>query len=199
MKPEDLASSYDEIAERWDSDRFNKENGMEAHRRALAFTQGRNNALDIGCGCSGRIIDLLAGEGFEVEGIDVSREMIRRARKRHPGIQFTHADICDFSFGKSYDFISAWDSIWHLPMESQEPVMRKIVDGLAKDGVLIFTTGGLDEAEERTNSDMGVPVHYSVLGIPKTLELLSEFGCVLRHLEYDQYPEKHLFLIIQKS
>ncbi len=45
---------------------------------------------------------------------------------------------------------------------------------------------------------MGPPVHYSVLGISRTLELLSEFGCVCRHLEYDQFPEKHLFIIVQK-
>ncbi|MGM0632082.1 MAG: hypothetical protein ACQETO_02810 [Pseudomonadota bacterium] len=31
------------------------------------------------------------------------------------------------------------------------------------------------------------------------LSLLGTFGCVCRHLEYDQYPEKHLYVIAQKS
>lgn len=64
--------------------------------------------------------------------------------------------------------------------------------------MFIFTTGGLDGPEEKSDSSMGPPVHYSVLGISRTLELLSEFGCVCRHLEYDQFPEKHLFIIVQK-
>ncbi len=46
---------------------------------------------------------------------------------------------------------------------------------------------------------MGVPVYYSVLGIPNTLKLIDSCGCVCRHLEYDQYPETHLYLIVQKG
>lgn len=198
MDPEELALSYDKIADQWNSERFDRENGIAAHNRAIAFTKARGSALDIGCGCSGRIIDLLIREGFSVEGLDISSEMIRLAEKGHPGIKFHHSDICTWEFPRKYDFITAWDSIWHLPLESHRPVMSKLVDGLASNGVLIFTTGGLDDAEQMTNSDMGVPVHYSVLGIPATLALVSELGCVCRHLEYDQYPEKHVFLIVQK-
>jgi hypothetical protein len=77
--------------------------------------------------------------------------------------------------------------------------MRKICDGLAPDGVFIFTTAGLDEPGEKSDSSMGPPVGYGYLGIPKTLELLAQGGCVCRHLEYDQHPEKHLYLIAQKS
>lgn len=29
--------------------------------------------------------------------------------------------------------------------------------------------------------------------------LVPETGCILRHLEYDQYPELHLYLIAQKA
>jgi SAM-dependent methyltransferase len=124
--------------------------------------------------------------------------MIALARQRHPDISFYHADICTWNVPRKYDFISAWDSIWHVPLDMQEPVMQKICEGLTNDGVFIFTTGGLDKAEEKYDSCMGPPIYYSVLGIPKTLELLAKFGCVCRHLEYDQYPEKHLYIIAQK-
>jgi pseudouridine-5'-phosphate glycosidase len=65
-------------------------------------------------------------------------------------------------------------------------------------GIIIFTTGGLGGPHEKSDSAMGIEVSYSVLGIPKTLELLDRFGCVCRHLEYDQYPENHLYIIAQK-
>jgi hypothetical protein len=45
---------------------------------------------------------------------------------------------------------------------------------------------------------MGIEVAFGILGIPKTLELLDRFGCVCRRLEYDQYPERHLYIIAQK-
>lgn len=46
---------------------------------------------------------------------------------------------------------------------------------------------------------MGPPMYYSVLGIPKTLQTIAEAGFICRHLEYDQLPEKHVFLIAQKT
>lgn len=133
-----------------------------------------------------------------MDGLDVLERMIALARQNRPAIKFHHADIAAWKLPRKYDFISAWDSIWHLPLAMQEPVMQKICDGLTQGGVFLFTTGGLDAPEEKSDSSMGPPVHYSVLGIPRTLELLTQFGCVCRHLEYDQLPEKHLFIIAQK-
>ncbi len=35
--------------------------------------------------------------------------------------------------------------------------------------------------------------------ITKNYDLLAEAGCICRHLEYDQYPELHLYIIAQKA
>ncbi len=198
MTPDEIAKSYDQIADQWNSDDFPRANGIEQHERAIAFVRERKNALDIGCGSSGRIIDLLIERGFDVEGLDISTRMIELARKRHPGTVFHHADISRWEFTKQYDLISAWDSIWHLPLADQETVLTKILNGLSEGGVCIFTTGGLDAPEEKTDSAMGPPMYYSVLGIPRTLQLISENHCVCRHLEYDQHPELHLYVIAQR-
>jgi hypothetical protein len=45
--------------------------------------------------------------------------MIALARQRHPQVQFYTADISTWSFAKKYDFISAWDSTWHLPIRGR--------------------------------------------------------------------------------
>ena len=198
MHPDEIGRSYDTIAHLW-QEPHRQLYGIAQLERALRFCAARGFALDIGCGSSGRFIERLLGHGFQAEGIDVSERMIALARQRHPDIPLYHADICAWDFPRNYDFILAWDSTWHLPLEAQEPVLRKICEGLARNGVLLFTTGGLDEPTEKTDSCMGPAVSYSVLGIPKTLELLSRFGCVCRHLEYDQHPEPHLFLIAQKT
>jgi hypothetical protein len=92
----------------------------------------------------------------------------------------------------------AWDSLWHVPLAEQAPVMQKICAGLTQNGVCLFTMGGLEEPGEKVDSCMGPPVYYSSLGIPKTLELLTQCKCVCRHLEFDQYPEQHLYVIAQK-
>jgi SAM-dependent methyltransferase len=198
MDPSDVATSYDLLAHRWASPEFNGANGIAQHRRALQFLQKRDLAIDIGCGCNGRLIDLLIGEGFEVEGLDISAEMIRRAQIRHPHITFHHTDICRWSPDKHYDFITAWDSIWHVPLASQPLVLTRLCQALAPNGVLIFTAGGLDEAGETHDSHMGVPMYHASMGIPETLRILHDTGCVCRHLEYDQHPELHVYFIAQK-
>lgn len=198
MHPRETGRSYDTIAPTWREPHI-QSNGIAQMERAIQFAATRGHALDIGCGCSGRFIDLLTRHGFQVEGIDVSEKMIALARETHPKTTFHHADISEWDFPRKYDFILAWDSTWHLPLERQEPVVKKICKGLAPGGVFIFTTGGVDGPHEMADSSMGPPVFYSVLGIPATLALLERCGCVCRHLEYDQYPEPHLYIIAQKK
>lgn len=203
MKPADVARSYDSIAERWRSDRFPEEHGRALHERALAFVEapprGRSAAaLDIGCGASGRILELMLGSGFTAEGLDLSEKMLELARERHPDLTFHHADICDWEFPRRYDFISAWDSIWHVPLYLQESVLRKILAGLSPGGVFIFTMGGIDEPGEVRDSAMGPPMYHATLGVPRVVEILAESGCVLRHLGHDQPPEVHVCVIAQR-
>jgi SAM-dependent methyltransferase len=197
MNPSEIAKSYDRIADLWNNDTFPRKNGIEQHERALAFLRNKRYALDIGCGCSGRFIDLLIGHGFHAEGIDLSQRMIELARQRHPNINFYQADLCEWNFPRKYDFISAWDSLWHIPLQEQAPVLKKILRSLEPGGIFIFTMGGLDEPGEKVDDAMGPTMYYSTLGIPNILRLLAEAGCLCRHLEYDQYPEPHVYIIAQ--
>jgi trans-aconitate methyltransferase len=199
MTPEQIASSYNQIAQHWDCPEFDRSNGVQQHERALRFVSRYGEALDIGCGSSGRIIDLLLSRGFEVEGLDLSSEMLKRAKRHHPKVQFYQADICTWRFPKRYDFISAWDSIWHVPLSQQPAVLRKICGGLAQSGVLIFTTGGLEKPNEITNPCFGQPLYHAAPGIPAVIRTLEESSCSCRHLEYDQYPENHVYIIAQRA
>ena len=199
MTPNDIAKAYNQITHLWESKNFNRQNGIEQHKRALTLVKNKGKALDVGCGCTGRFIDLLLSEGFSPEGVDISDEMVRLARKRHPDIKFHHQNICEWISGEKYDFITAWDSIWHVPLSQQEKVLAKLVSWLNPGGVLIFSFGGTDKAEDSIDDFMGPTVYYSTLGINGFLNLFIKLGCTCRHLEYDQYPELHSWLIVQKS
>ncbi len=198
MSPQDIGKAYNQITHLWESENFNRNNGIDQHKRAIAFVKNRGKALDVGCGCTGRFIDLLLNEGFSPEGVDISEEMIRLAEKRHPEIKFYRQDICEFYMSENYDLITAWDSIWHLPINQQDKVLRKLVSHLNLNGILIFSCGGIDERGEHIDSFMGPEVYYSSLGINGFQELFISLGCICRHFEYDQYPELHAYFIVQK-
>lgn len=199
MKPSEIGKNYDRITHLWLSPDFNMSNGIEPHQQALKFVQNRGYALDIGCGLTGRFITQLLKEGFTPEGVDISEEMLKNAKQRLPETTFYKADICDWTIPKQYDFISAWDSIWHVPLEEQEKVIRKIVEALNPGGVFIFSFGGTDKACEKRDSNMGPEMYYSTLGINGFLNVLLDSGVACRHLELDDGKAgMHAYLIVEK-
>ena len=198
MNPKEIAKAYNQITHLWENEGFNRENGIVQHKRAVAFVKNKGKALDVGCGCTGRLIDFLLREGFSPEGLDISDEMIRLAKKRHPKVRFHHQDICEWIIEETYDFVTAWDSIWHIPLDQHEKVLTKLISCLNPNGVLIFSCGGTEKEGEHTDNAMGEMMYYSSLGINGFLNLFIKLGCICRHLEYDQYPELHTYFIIQK-
>ena len=199
MTPDQVAASYDRLAPQWNAAEFDHSNGITQHQRALRFVAHAGTALDVGCGCNGRIIDLLTARGFRTEGLDISSEMLRLARLRHPDVQFHQADICTWTLPGSYAFITAWDSLWHVPLRSQAAVIEKLCAGLAPGGVFIFTIGGLDDPDERTDAAMGEPMYHATIGVSQMLHTIQTAGCHCRHLEYDQHPELHVYVVVQKG
>jgi SAM-dependent methyltransferase len=198
MQPNETASRYDQLAEWWQTQHQDSRYGLSALERAIRFVAQPGAALDVGCGSSGRFLNVLVNHGFQAEGLDVSREMIRLAQRLHPIITFYVADICEWSPPRQYSLIAAWDSTFHLPLDQQAPVLKKLCAALEPGGVLLFTCGGGHTSSEITGSFQGQEFAYSTLGVDSFLRLLMAQGCTCRHLEYDQYPDNHVCVIAQK-
>ena len=198
MEPNDTAARYDRIVQWWQTEHQDSTYGIAQLERAIQFTSQRHSALDVGCGSSGRFINILSKHKFRAEGLDISKEMINLAKHLHPEITFYQEDICCWIPPKSYSLIAAWDSTFHLPLNRQEPVMKKLCNALEPEGVILFTCGGRHTNEEISGAFQGQDFEYSTLGVDAFLRILSEHHCTCRHLEYDQYPD-HVYIIAQKT
>jgi SAM-dependent methyltransferase len=194
------AAAYDQLAERWLDGTFDAANGLRQHERALAFLEPDAGGwvLNAGCGCNTRFNPLLRRHGLRIEGVDLSARMLALARAADPAVVLHQADIRDWPLPRSYRFVTAWDSIWHVRLEDQRALMLKLMRALEPGGIFLFTAGGLDEAGEHVDAAMGPEVYYGTLGIPGLLAVVEEAGCNLRHLEFDQQPEKHLVVMAQR-
>lgn len=94
-------------------------------------------------------------------------------------------------------------------MEKQEPVIRNLCGCLNKDGVLIYTFGDViennedysfmddsgNQAGELENDIFG----YGSIGISENLRVINDAQCKCMHLELDQYPEVHVYVILKKE
>lgn len=198
------AAAYDLIADRWLDRNFGQRDGVAQHARALAFlgeppAPSSGWSLNVGCGCSTRFNALLRERGLSLEGVDVSERMLALARLADPGVVLHRADVCDWQPPRRYRFISAWDSLWHVRLDRQRALLLGLMAALEAGGVFVFSAGGLDGPGEHWDRAMGPEVYYATLGIPGLLELIREARCVCRHLEFDQWPHKHLVLIVQRD
>ena len=197
MKPRVLGDKYDRIARWWQQELHESQYGVPQLKRALQFCHEGGAALDVGCGAGGRLIRLMEDHQLAVTGIDVSPEMIKLAIEAHPEENFLVADICTFEAPEKYDLVVAWDSIFHLPLAQQEPVVTKLCQFLKPGGVLIYTFG--DAVGEHEDTWHGDTFYYSSIGVSGNLALLALHGLTCRHLELDQWPEKHVYVIAVKN
>jgi SAM-dependent methyltransferase len=196
MKNE-IGEKYDKIAQWWHDYHLGSDYGLRQIERAITYCGNGRSALDVGCGSGGRIISKLEDHGFSVTGIDASEKMIELAKANHPSAQFFVADICDWDTDRKFDLIVAWDSIFHLPFSMHNHVITKLCGMLKSQGILAYTFGdGYGSHESDWQMDK---FHYSTIGITGNLQILKECNCECRHLELDQYPEKHVFLIARKA
>lgn len=94
-------------------------------------------ALEIGCG-SGAFAHRLAHRSESVLGIDLSPEMVRRARSRlvrHPHAEVRVADFAEAAFPpESFDCVASIATLHHLPLRS---TLARIAGILRPGGVLL--------------------------------------------------------------
>lgn len=196
-----LGEKYDRICDIYHADMEGSQYGLHALDRALKLAGDHDahqrTALDVGCGVGGRMIHRLQQAGFDVVGVDASQNMMRLAQSTHPDCEFHHADFLNWETDQTFDFILAWDSIFHLPLEQQKPVLTKFTQLLNDDGILLYTFGDAHGFHESSWHDD--TFYYSSLGINGNLTHLIDHGLKILHLDLDQYPQKHVFVIAQKA
>lgn len=108
---------------------------------------------DLGCG-TGTLTRLLTEEGYTVDGLDFSPQMIARARSKVPDATFVVGDAADPNLEHgAYDVVLCRHVLWALP--DPAAAMARWVDLLAPLGSLVLVEGswgtgaGLTAAESQ--------------------------------------------------
>jgi SAM-dependent methyltransferase len=93
--------------------------------------------LEVACG-TGRYLELFTAH-FEVEGLDLSPEMLARAKARLPTTPLHHRDMAEFSLGRHYDVVCClFRSIAYVrTRERLESAIAAMALHLAPDGILL--------------------------------------------------------------
>ena len=112
-------------------------------------TSSGNRLLDVGCGTGEHLRYLRAF--YQVEGVDLSAEMLQVAREKLPGVSFYQSDMRFFQLERQYDtVVCLFGSIGYVETaeglrQAVENMRRHLVEG----GVLVIEPWlGPDEIED---------------------------------------------------
>jgi ubiquinone/menaquinone biosynthesis C-methylase UbiE len=110
-----LARYYDDLVAA--KDYRSEARFLAAIVRRVGRSRGRA-WLDVACG-TGNHLSFLRRR-YTVTGLDISREMLRVARRRLPGVRLVRGDMRDFRLGESFDVVSClFSAIGHLRSERE--------------------------------------------------------------------------------
>ena len=198
--------AYDACAAAYDISR-KAEPGIEIQGLSGRLNDG-DSVLDIGCGAGVPIAKSLAAR-YRVTGVDISQEMIHRARQNVPTAHFLCTDFTSVRFPpSSFNAVVAFYSIFHLPREEHPVLFRRIHRWLKPGGYLLCTLSHCSE-EGYTEEDFhGVTMYWSNFSHGEYREILTGAGFELQETKstgsgYEnatqEFSEDHPLVLARKQ
>ena len=174
-----IANGYDYIAEQYE--KWASDVRLEERTKYTAVLLERlpkgAEVLELGCGSGIPTTQQLA-EKFSVTGVDISAQQIALAKQKIPDAKFLHADMTELSFPEnSFDAITAFYSIIHVPRQEQAELLCKIASWLRPGGLLVISMGASSN-ETQINDDWlgGLPMYWSNFDSRTNRRLVEEAG-----------------------
>ena len=95
--------------------------------------------LDLCCG-TGQLARILIDRDYQVTGLDISKEMLRFARKNAPAGEFIAADARSFKLQNIFHaVVSTFDSLNHImTLDELTSVFRNVYAALRRGGLFLF-------------------------------------------------------------
>jgi len=111
-------------------------------RRLLELLPPRARVLDLGCGAGLPVAKELSAHGVAVVGVDRSGRQIELARRAVPKAEFIQGDMTELDFPPaSFDAVTAFYSITHVPREEHGVLLRQIAIWLKPGGIFLASLG----------------------------------------------------------
>jgi ubiquinone/menaquinone biosynthesis C-methylase UbiE len=192
-----VKKGYDKIADKYLADRANFDHTDELQEFSKMLPENAR-VLDVGCGAGVPVTRFLINSGFVVTGVDFSQSMLRLAEKNVPKARLIEGDMTRLDFnGESFDGITAFYSIIHVPKESHFSLFQNFNRILKPKGLILVSMGR--EEWEATDHYYGARMFWSHYSPEKSSKLVRDAGF---RILWDRFlvrgGEKHYWILAQK-
>ncbi len=137
MDKKDVIDFFDKLAPVWDDTNIRNEEVISEILLKGGIREGVK-VLDVACG-TGVLFPDYAAIGAKVTGIDISQEMVKRAKEKFPQTEVICGDVLDYSFEDKFDAIMIYNAFPHFP--KPEKLIEKLSLLVKKSGRLSIAHG----------------------------------------------------------
>lgn len=191
----DLQTGYDRVAEEYVKRIFDELKHKPLDRQLLdrlaASVQNLGPICDLGCG-PGQVARYLSEQKAQVCGVDLSPEMVERARQLNPGIEFKQGDMLSLNVEDGeWGGIAAFYSIIHIPRLEVVRALREMKRALRPEGLLLLAFHiGDDTIHLEEWWGQKVSVDFFFFRPDEMAEHLTSAGFEIEEMiEREPYPE----------
>jgi cyclopropane fatty-acyl-phospholipid synthase-like methyltransferase len=172
-----VGRGYDAIGEHFAEwrDRIVGDPRREWEQELVSRLQDGARVLELGCGAGVPDTKRLALR-FQLTGVDISAEQVRRARAAVPEAEFMRADFTALELApESFDAVVSFYAFNHVPRELLAPTFARIHRWLVPQG-LLMTALGTGDIEAWTGDWLGAPTFFSSFPPETNSRLVREAG-----------------------
>ncbi|MQA00373.1 MAG: methyltransferase domain-containing protein [Dehalococcoidia bacterium] len=157
--PDAPSDPFAAVAPFYDLDLEGYEDDIEMYRR-LGEAAGPR-VLELGCG-TGRVAAVLAADGLEVTGVDLSPAMLEVARARAPGIRWLEDDMRSLDIGERFDaVIVPLGGLQHLETVDDVVAAFEVIAAHLDAGGVVVVDVEATAAEDFTAGPQPLVQHWS--------------------------------------
>ena len=172
-----VAEGYDAMADAWQefAAGVSADPRLEWLGELIARTPVGGTVVDLGCG-NGTSETAELARRFDLTGVDLSREQLRRAQARVPEAKFLHADLLEVEFAAdSFDAVAAFYVFNHVPRDLLAGLLARIHAWLRPGGHLLASFGCSDDPGWQ-GEWLGVPMYFSSFLPAENSRLVDSVG-----------------------
>jgi 2-polyprenyl-3-methyl-5-hydroxy-6-metoxy-1,4-benzoquinol methylase len=144
------------------------------------LSKSNGPVLDVGC-ASGYFLELMRSKGWEVEGIELDREMVVKLKEKQ--LKVSDRPFEEFVSAKKYKLITLFDVLEHLP--DLKSTFTKLSDLLDEDGIVALITPDFSSTQRKLFGKKWFqykPQEHIQYFTPKTLaKAIEPYGLKLVH------------------
>ncbi len=171
MNKKDIVSFFDEFAPTWDTANEQNHKVIKQILDNCQICEGVK-ILDVACGTGVLFPDYIERKAI-VTGIDISPEMVKTAKEKHPQINVICGDAEEISFNKTFDVIMIYNAFPHFT--EPERLISNLSNALAKGGRISIAHGASREEINRCHSGKPNKVSLPLPEAQEVAKLLSPY------------------------